>query len=123
MPLVASIPAFLGTAAGAATVVSAGVGLAGAAYSSSQANKAAGRQIDAQQQATEQTLALQRQQYDTTRADQAPANTFHRISEGATERPLVRADSSAACIIATTSRDCSVVTIIGVLLFIKSATL
>ncbi len=72
MPLVAAIPAFLGTAAGAATVVSAGVGLAGAAYSSSQANKAAGRQIDAQQQATEQTLALQRQQYDTTRADQAP---------------------------------------------------
>ena len=72
MPLVASIPAFLGTAAGAATVVSAGVGLAGAAYSSSQANKAAGRQIDAQRQATDQTLALQRQQYDTTRADQAP---------------------------------------------------
>ena len=71
MPLVAAIPAFLGTAAGAATV-SAGVGLAGAMYSSSQANKAAGRQIDAQQQATEQTLALQRQQYDTTRADQAP---------------------------------------------------
>lgn len=71
MPLVAAIPAFLGTSAGAATV-SAGAGLAGAMYSSSQANKAAGRQIDAQRQATEQTLALQRQQYDTTRADQAP---------------------------------------------------
>lgn len=71
MPLVAAIPAFLGTAAGAATV-SAGAGLLGAAYSSSQANKAADKQIAAQQAATQQTLAAQQAQYDQTRQDQAP---------------------------------------------------
>ena len=71
MPLVAAIPAFLGTTAGAATV-SAGAGLLGAAYSSSQANKAADKQIAAQQAATQQTLAAQQAQYDQTRQDQAP---------------------------------------------------
>lgn len=71
MPLVAAIPAFLGTAAGAATV-SGGLALASGMYSSSQASKAAKQQTAAQQAATDQTLALQRQQYDTTRADQAP---------------------------------------------------
>lgn len=51
-----------------AVVVGAGIGLAGAAYSSSKVDKAA----DQQQQGTDKALTENARQYDTTRADYAP---------------------------------------------------
>jgi hypothetical protein len=71
MPLVAAAGAFLGTAAGAATV-SAGIGAVGSIYASNQANSANKKAVAAQQQATNQQLQLQQQQYDQTRQDYAP---------------------------------------------------
>jgi hypothetical protein len=56
----------------AAAVVPALIGGAASLYAGSQANKGIQRGIDAQQQATQQSLDLQRQQFDQTRQDQAP---------------------------------------------------
>jgi len=71
MPLVAAIPAVLGSA-GAATLGAAAIGTAGTLYASSQANKAAKQSAQAQQQATDQSLQLQREQFAQTQANNQP---------------------------------------------------
>ncbi len=62
-----------------AALISAGVGAASTVYSSSQANRAAQQGVNAQNAATQQSMALQnramdiqQQQYNTTRQDQLP---------------------------------------------------
>ncbi len=72
MPLVAAIPAFLATTAGA-TIASAGIGAAGTLYASSQANKNTNKQIANQQQTTAQILAANQAQQDRARQDYSPA--------------------------------------------------
>lgn len=71
MPLVAAIPAVLGSA-GAATLGAAAIGTAGTLYASSQASKAAKQGLAAQQQAADQQLQLQREQFDRVQANNAP---------------------------------------------------
>lgn len=73
-PLLAAAGAFLATGTGAA-VAAAGIGAAGSIYASNQANSAQKKAITAQQQAADKQLQLQQQQYDQTRADQAPYRT------------------------------------------------
>lgn len=53
-------------------VAAAAIGAAGTAYAASQSSKATNKAIAAQQSATQQQLALQKEQYDQTRADQQP---------------------------------------------------
>lgn len=74
MPLVAAAGAFLATGTGAA-VASGVIGAAGSIYAANQANSATNKAIAAQQSATDKQLALEQQQYDQTRADQAPYRT------------------------------------------------
>lgn len=72
MPLVAAIPAFLGTAAGA-SIASAGIGAAASLYSTSQANKSVNKQIANSQATTAQVLAQQEATKQQARSDYAPA--------------------------------------------------
>lgn len=70
MPLIAAVPAFLATTAGA-TLAASAVGAAGTIYASSQQKKSANKQIAAQQAATAQIRAdneAQRQRAETAYA-------------------------------------------------------
>lgn len=71
MPLAAAAVGFLGTAGGAA-VASAGIGAVGSIYAANQQNKANDKSLAAQNAATQQQLALQKQQYDDTVQRQQP---------------------------------------------------
>lgn len=72
MPLIAAAGAFLGTAAGAATV-SAGIGALGTIYATGQQNKAVDKQIANQNATTQQVIAQQQAQQAQARSDFAPA--------------------------------------------------
>ena len=56
-------------------LIAAAVTATGSIYAANQANSAGKKAVAAQQQATDKQLALQQQQYDQTRADQAPYRT------------------------------------------------
>lgn len=71
MPLIAAAGAFLGSAAGAATV-SAGLGAVSSIYGASQQSKAAEAAAKASKKATDASLTLQRDIYNQNRADQEP---------------------------------------------------
>lgn len=74
MPLAAVAGAFL-TSAGGAAITAGAIGAAGSIYAANQSNNAIKAATAAQQQATNAQLALQQQQYDQTRQDQAPYRT------------------------------------------------
>lgn len=71
MPLVAAAVGFLGTTAGAVTAGAAVTG-ASSLYGASQQSKAAKKAAAASRRATDQSIELQRDQYNQTRADQEP---------------------------------------------------
>ena len=93
MPLVAAAVGFLGTTAGAVTAsaaLTAGTSIYGASKQASAAKKAA----QANQQATDASLQLQRDQYNQTRADQEPWRQAGVGALGRLQNPLASFEAS-----------------------------